>query len=112
MGKNYLNNYTITGKINLKKIEEDLNKLKIIAHPHRYAIVVLLMANKRMNVTEIYTELSISQTVASGHLKLMIGNDFLCVKKVGKNSYYSLNNKTIKKMTEVIRPVINKNESN
>lgn len=111
MGKNHIDNYTSTGKIYLKRIEGDLNKLKVIAHPIRYAIVVLLMANKRMNVTEIYTELSISKTVASGHLKLMIGNNFLCVKKVGKNSYYSLNNRTIKKMTDVIRPVISKNES-
>lgn len=112
MEKNHLSNYTNSGKINLKKIEEDLNKLKVVAHPVRYAIVILLMVNKRMNVTEIYTALSISQTVASGHLKLMNGNNYLCVKKVGKKSYYSLNNKTIKKMSDVIRPLISKSESN
>ncbi|HNW71090.1 MAG TPA: hypothetical protein PKI01_11850 [Bacteroidales bacterium] len=91
----------------MKKIEENINQLKVIVHPVRYAIIVLIMVNKRMNVTEIYNELSISQTVASGHLKLLSVNDFLCVEKVGKNSYYTLNYKTIKKMTEAMRPAIN-----
>lgn len=107
MEKNHLSNYTNSGKINLKKIEEQINKIKIIAHPVRYAIIVLLMVNKRMNVTEIYKALSISQTVTSGHLKLMSGNDFLCVKKVGKNSYYMLNHIALKKMLDCMRLSIN-----
>jgi len=112
MRKTHLENYENSGKINLKKIEEHVSKLRVVVHPVRFAIMVLLVKNSKMNVTEIYHELSIKQAAASGHLKLMCANNILCSKRVGKNTYYSLNYKTMKKLLDAMRLGINKDECN
>jgi DNA-binding transcriptional ArsR family regulator len=107
MGKTHLEHYENSGKIDLIKIEDYINKLKVIVHPVRYAIIVLLINNRKMSVTEIYHELSIPQAVASGHLKLMSANGILCSKRSGKKSYYSVNYKIVKKLLDAMRLGIN-----
>ncbi len=90
--------YEKNHKINLKVFEEYITQLKVMAHPVRYAIIVILATNKKMTVTEIYDELSIQQAAASNHLKILKTHKLLLSKRMGKNMYYSVNHKAIKKL--------------
>lgn len=92
--------YESNGKLNMKKIEMQVNGLKVIAHPMRYAIMLLLLKNKSMNVTEIYEQLKIDQAVTSNHLKVMKYSDILCSKRNGENIFYSINFKRLKAMQD------------
>jgi len=94
--------YKKTHKINLKLVEENVNKMKVLAHPVRYSIIAILTINKKMTVTEIYEELGLHQAAVSNHLKLLHTNHMLISKKSGKNIYYSVNKKTFEKMGKVL----------
>jgi len=107
MVKNILNNYTENHKLDFKQIEEHVAKLKILMHPVRFAIMVILVKNKKMNVTEIYRELSVQQAAVSNHLKLMKTNDILCSEREGKNTFYSVNDEALKRVFECVKLGIN-----
>jgi len=76
-------------------------------HPIRYAIILMLVKNKKMTVTHIYNKLLLQQPTISNHLKLMKDYGILITKRDGKNVYYSVNNKMVKKLFETMRIDIN-----
>lgn len=107
MEKNILNDYTVNNKIDFKLIEEHIAKLKVLMHPVRFAIMVLLVKNKKMSVTDIYKELSIQQAAVSNHLKLMKTNSIVCSERDGQNIFYSVNDKALKTLFECVKLGIN-----
>jgi len=107
MEKNILNDYTENHKFDFKQIEEHISKLKVLMHPVRFAIMVILVKNKKMTVTDIYKALSIQQAAVSNHLKLMKTNRILCSEREGQNIFYSVNDKALKSLFECIKLGIN-----
>ncbi|HNW71091.1 MAG TPA: metalloregulator ArsR/SmtB family transcription factor [Bacteroidales bacterium] len=99
---NILKNYKENHKIDLKHIEEHVTKLKIVMHPVRYAIMVILVKNKKMTVSEIHSELSMQQAAVSNHLKLMKTNGILCSERDGQNIFYEINNNELRKLFECL----------
>ncbi|HNW89401.1 MAG TPA: metalloregulator ArsR/SmtB family transcription factor [Bacteroidales bacterium] len=100
----------MTRRINTKILEEIINQLKVLAHPVRYSIVIILASNHKMTVTEIHEELSLQQAATSNHLKLMKSSNILNSHKVGKNTYYSVNKETMDKLycvLQIYAPVVN-----
>lgn len=71
-------------------LEDSTETLRAIAHPIRIAIIDLLHANGKMNVTDIYKKLKIAQAIASHHLRILKNKKVLIVEREGKKSLYSL----------------------
>jgi ArsR family transcriptional regulator, zinc-responsive transcriptional repressor len=99
---NSVKHYKNTRKLNQKLVEENVSKMKVLAHPVRYSIIAILAINKKMTVTEIYKELGLHQAAMSNHLKLLHTNHMVVSRKSGKNIYYSINKKTFEKMGKVL----------
>lgn len=108
MEKNILDEYSQNHKLDFKKIQVHIDKLKVIMHPVRFAIMVLLVNNKKMMVTDIYQMLSMKQAIVSNHLKLMKDSKMLLAKREGKKIYYSVNDKVVKALFECMKLDINK----
>jgi len=72
-----------------------------LASPNRLQIINLLRKGEK-NVTEISQSLKFEQTMVSHNLRRLERCGMVFVKKEGKNRYYSLNNKTIKPLLELI----------
>ena len=76
--------------------------LKILAQPKRLEIIHLLR-NQRLNVTEIYTMLGMSQANASQHLMVLRAGGVVVTEREGKEMYYSLANPKIIEASDSIR---------
>lgn len=103
MEKNILIDYSQNHKLDFKKIQVHVDKLKVFMHPVRYAIMVLLVNNNNMTVTDIYKKLSMKQAPVSNHLKLMKDSQILLAKRDGKKIYYSVNDKVVKTLFECVK---------
>lgn len=103
MEKNILNDYKENHKIDLKHIEEKVTKLRVLSHPVRFAIMVLLIKNKKMTVTDIFNELSMQQAAVSNHLKLMKTNGILYAERDGQNIFYAVNNHELRTLFECLK---------
>ncbi|HOY32210.1 MAG TPA: metalloregulator ArsR/SmtB family transcription factor [Bacteroidales bacterium] len=95
--------YKINQKINYKLLEGIVEQMKVMAHPVRLAIVIILAVNKKMTVSQIYDELGIQQSVASNHLKLMKTHNLLISRRQGKYIYYSVNAGTLRKLYSTMK---------
>lgn len=95
--------YAITHKIDFKKLEDNINQVKILCHPVRYAIIIMLATHEKMTVTQIYKALSVDQAAASNHLKLMKECKVLDAQRNGKYIHYSINAKSLNKIAKVLR---------
>lgn len=89
-------------KINLDKLDNAADKLRSLAHPMRVAIVQMLYANKKMNVTEIYTKMKLEQASASHHLGILKTRGILESRRAGKKTYYSVRDDSLAKLIECI----------
>ena len=72
-----------------------------LANPNRLRIIITLR-KEAMNVTEICKKLGFEQTMVSHNLKRLEQCGMVFAEQKGKNRYYSLNNKTIKPLMELI----------
>lgn len=78
-------------KLDLQVILLASKKLSVVTHPVRVHIIKLLDENEKLNVTQIYQQLSINQAETSGHLALLRRLGILKKVRSGKMSIYSLN---------------------
>jgi len=105
MENNILNAYTTNHKFDFEQIKEHIDKLKVLAHPVRFAILVLLVKNKKMSVTDIYKELSIQQATISNQLKLMRNSNILFSERYGINIFYSVNDQALNTLYDCMKLV-------
>jgi DNA-binding transcriptional ArsR family regulator len=77
-------------QLDMHKLDAAASRLRSIAHPMRIAIIGLLEANGKMNVTSIYERLKIEQAAASHHLNILKSKGILESKRDGKNTFYYL----------------------
>ncbi|HNW88858.1 MAG TPA: metalloregulator ArsR/SmtB family transcription factor [Bacteroidales bacterium] len=89
-------------KIDLEKLDNAADTLRAIAHPMRVAIVQMLYANKKMNVTEIYKKLKIEQASASHHLSILKTRGIVESRRAGKKTYYAVREESVANIIECI----------
>ena len=76
--------------------------LKALSHPLRLNIIKLLIANNSLCVCKIQEEFDISQSNLSQHLKILKDSNLLEAEKNGGWIYYSLKNKKIIKLLDLL----------
>ena len=76
--------------------------LRAVNHKLRKQIINLLEDSKKLTVTEIYVKLRLEQSVASQHLAILRRAGVVKTTRDGKFIYYSLNNKRILEISELI----------
>lgn len=90
----------LKSKTEVKPIpEEDVELLKLMAHPVRLQIVNELIHHKNCNVTQLMEILKIPQSTVSQHLSKMRGK-VLRAERKGLEMYYRIDNC---KASEIVR---------
>jgi len=90
-------------------VEELLPKFfKALCDPTRIKIIQLLLEKER-NVTDLITNLGISQSGVSNHLACLKWCGFVTSRKEGKNIYYQVTDKRIQKIIHLASQVISEN---
>ncbi|EJQ35988.1 hypothetical protein IEE_05508 [Bacillus cereus BAG5X1-1] len=85
----------------LKISEENIEMLKILAHPSRVRIVLTLLSNKILNVAEMVNILQMPQPTVSQHLSKMKGK-ILGSDRRGLEVYYYISNPKIPQIIEIL----------
>ena len=78
-------------------LEEDVELLKLMAHPMRLKMINELSKHKTLNVTQMTEILNIPQSTVSQHLSKMRGK-VLRGNRQGLEIYYSIENQKLKKL--------------
>jgi DNA-binding transcriptional ArsR family regulator len=88
--------------IDLNRLTQAAECLKILAHPHRLRIVEMLLKD-RYTVGELAEKCDIPSNIASGHLRLMQRCGFLAPERDGRNVYYKITEPCLGKFFGCIR---------
>ncbi len=76
--------------------------IKAIAHPVRLSILGYLSEGEELTVSKIHDVVGIEQSTASHHLGILKDKGILSSRRDGKNTYYTIKNKNLKKLVECI----------
>ncbi len=85
-------------------LEEDVELLKVMAHPMRLKLISELSKHKTLNVTQMTEILNIPQSTVSQHLSKMKGK-VIRGNRQGLEIYYSIENQKSQRNYGVIRTV-------
>ena len=90
--------------------QKDLKKaggiFRAINHPLRRQILELLEEKQQANVTEIYCALSIEQSVASQHLKILRESNIVETQRKGRVIIYRVNYNHLSKLEKILSEII------
>lgn len=78
-----------TINLNDNSLEQAAECLRILAHPMRLKLLLLLEGN-RITVGELARACELKSNVASEHLRLMMRCGFLSLEKEGQKTYYQI----------------------
>ncbi|MEB9008526.1 metalloregulator ArsR/SmtB family transcription factor [Bacillus cereus] len=93
---------TVISNKNLAKIrEEDVDVLKVMAHPVRLQIVNELMHHKVCNVTQLTEILRLPQSTVSQHLSKLRGT-VLQSERRGLEMHYYIDNNKARQIVEIL----------
>jgi DNA-binding transcriptional ArsR family regulator len=95
---------TLRRRLSFDKLNSIAKILKVVSHPVRLEILEILEAEEPLTVSEIKDRVStdIEQSMLSHHLIKMKDNNILRSYKQGKNSYYSLMDRTMMSIFDCI----------
>jgi DNA-binding transcriptional ArsR family regulator len=85
-------------------LEEDVELLKVMAHPARLKLISELSKHKTLNVTQMTEILNIPQSTVSQHLSKMRGK-ILKGNRQGLEIYYSIQNPKAEEIMGLLGPV-------
>jgi DNA-binding transcriptional ArsR family regulator len=85
-------------------LEEDVELLKVMAHPMRLKLISELSKHKTLNVTQMTEILNIPQSTVSQHLSKMKGK-VLKGNRQGLEIYYSIQNKKAEEIIDLLAPL-------
>lgn len=83
-------------------MEKEIKILKALAHPLRLDIIKLLANNENLCVCKIQEAFNIGQSNLSQHLRLLKDANILLAEKNGGWVHYSLKDKKIIKLLELL----------
>lgn len=93
---------TTTTLIDLDRLAQAAECLKILAHPHRLRMVEMLLGSD-YTVGDLAEACGINSPIASGHLRLMQRCGFLIPKREGRRIYYQVAEPCLAKFMTCIR---------
>ncbi|HDR7890750.1 metalloregulator ArsR/SmtB family transcription factor [Bacillus toyonensis] len=85
-------------------LEEDVELLKVMAHPMRLKLISELSKHKTLNVTQMTNILNIPQSTVSQHLSKMKGK-VLKGNRQGLEIYYSIKNQKAEEIMGLLGPI-------
>ncbi|PGO25853.1 transcriptional regulator [Bacillus cereus] len=85
-------------------LEEDVELLKVMAHPMRLKLISELSKHKTLNVTQMTDILNIPQSTVSQHLSKMKGK-VLKGNRQGLEIYYSIKNSKAEEIMGLLGPI-------
>ena len=85
-------------------LEEDVELLKLMAHPMRLKLINELSKHKTLNVTQMTEFLNIPQSTVSQHLSKMRGK-VLRGNRQGLEIYYSIENQKAEEIMGLLGPI-------
>ncbi|TBX44307.1 MULTISPECIES: ArsR/SmtB family transcription factor [Bacillus cereus group] len=85
-------------------LEEDVELLKLMAHPMRLKLINELSKHKTLNVTQMTEILNIPQSTVSQHLSKMRGK-VLRGNRQGLEIYYSIENQKAEEIMRLLGPI-------
>ncbi|SCA96982.1 Transcriptional repressor pagR [Bacillus mycoides] len=85
-------------------LEEDVELLKVMAHPMRLKLISELSKHKTLNVTQMTDILNIPQSTVSQHLSKMKGK-VLKGNRQGLEIYYSIKNPKAEEIMGLLGPI-------
>lgn len=85
-------------------LEEDVELLKVMAHPMRLKLINELSKHKTLNVTQMTNILNIPQSTVSQHLSKMKGK-VLKGNRQGLEIYYSIKNQKAEEIMGLLGPI-------
>lgn len=85
-------------------LEEDVELLKLMAHPMRLKLINELSKHKTLNVTQMTEILNIPQSTVSQHLSKMRGK-VLRGNRQGLEIYYSIENQKAEDIMGLLGPI-------
>ncbi|PEK39525.1 transcriptional regulator [Bacillus toyonensis] len=85
-------------------LEEDVELLKVMAHPMRLKLISELSKHKTLNVTQMTDILNIPQSTVSQHLSKMKGK-ILKGNRQGLEIYYSIKNPKAEEIMGLLDPI-------
>jgi|GEM_PF-396038 len=77
--------------------------LRAIRHPLRHKILELIHQKGEVNVTQIYINLRLCQSVTSQHLAILRKSGFLKTRKQGKEIFYSIDYDRLKELDSTMK---------
>ncbi|WP_044784423.1 MULTISPECIES: ArsR/SmtB family transcription factor [Bacillus cereus group] len=91
----------VTLETNSMEIQENVDTIKVMAHPVRLKILYELYKNKTLNVTQLTETLNIPQSTVSQHLAKMKGI-ILKGDRRGLEIYYSIHNNKANELVKLL----------
>jgi DNA-binding transcriptional ArsR family regulator len=85
-------------------LEEDVELLKVMAHPMRLKLISELSKHKTLNVTQMTEILNIPQSTVSQHLSKM-KDKVLKGNRQGLEIYYSIQNTKAEEIIDLLAPL-------
>lgn len=92
----------IIGKRLRDKVIPYAHMVKGIAHPHRVAIIYLLLHDP-LWIKDIVNYLGIPQNLVSHHMKQMMASGWVKKKREGKHVEYSINEKAFRALSDMFK---------
>lgn len=86
-----------------KMIEDSSEILRAIAHPLRVSLLNFIEKEQPIKVYEIHSQLSLDQSLASQHLKILRDANLVRTERKGKNIYYTVDRP---KITHIIKNIL------
>lgn len=88
---------------NFEFIDSAAEMLRVMGHPLRIRIALVLEANGEMGVSQLAEALGAPQSTTSQHLKAMRLHEMVRARREGNNVYYSLFRPEVFKILECLR---------
>ncbi len=93
--------------MNETKINQTAELLKVIAHPARLKILLLLASQGPRNVTGIQNQLQLEQSLLSHHLIKLKDKGVLICQRKGKEMHYEVNVSLLSDLNNLLSEQVN-----
>lgn len=93
--------------LDYKELKKAATILRAINHPLRQRMMEIINTEEEVNVTKLYVELRLEQSVASQHLAILRKDKFVKTYRKGKYIYYEINHERMDRINELIKEINN-----
>ena len=92
--------------INYLMIKKSSLVLRALNHKLRQQILKIIATSEKTNVTDLYVQLRIEQSVASQHLAILRKVHILTTERQGKMIFYKINHERIASIKQFVKDLV------